>query len=60
MLIFLFCLAYGMLSFFLLLLVRIGAKPAPTPFEQLSFFQPSSSASSPRLHIKLVIRPILN
>jgi len=59
-LIFLVCLAYGMLSSFLLLLVRIGAKLMPTPLERLSFFQPLSSESSRRTHIKLVVRPTLN
>jgi hypothetical protein len=36
MAIFLFCIAYGTLNFFLLLLVRIAAKPVPTPPQRIA------------------------
>jgi hypothetical protein len=34
--IFLFCLAWGMLVFFFILLARIGAKPVPTPPKRIA------------------------
>ncbi len=51
MLILWFCLAFGMLNCFLLLLVRIGAKPIPTPPERFVIFRIAVWEKSSRLHL---------